>query len=146
MTTKVYGLSWTAIGVIAGIALPTIGLIVGMIWRVDNRVERLRDETHREFIAVRADIADIKTDMSDIKTDMSEMKTDMAGLKTDMADLKRDMKVVIALLERVERRQSTGSIPAKPSAQPAKPGSPGPPEARRGHRPIGNPANDTTSK
>ncbi len=57
MTTKVDGLGWTAIGVIAGIALPIIGLIVGMIWRVDNRVERLRDETHREFIAVRADIS-----------------------------------------------------------------------------------------
>ena len=57
MTSKVDGLSWTAIGVIAGIALPIIGLLVGMIWRVDNRVERLRDETHREFIAVRADIS-----------------------------------------------------------------------------------------
>ena len=57
MTTKVDGLSWTAIGVIAGIALPIIGLLVGMIWRVDNRVERLRDETHREFIAVRADFS-----------------------------------------------------------------------------------------
>ena len=132
MATKVDGLSWTKIGVIAGIALPIIGLLVGMIWRVDSRVERLRDEMHREFIAVRADIADIKTDMSDIKT--------------DMADIKTDMKVVIALLERVERGQSAGSIPAKPSARPAKPGSPGPPEARRGHRPIGNPANDTASK
>ena len=57
MTSKVDGLSWTAIGVIAGIALPIIGLLVGMLWRVDNRVERLRDETHREFIAVRADIS-----------------------------------------------------------------------------------------
>ena len=160
MTTKVDGLSWTAIGVIAGIALPIIALIVGMIWRVDSRVERLQDETHREFIAVRADIADIKTDMSamktemaDIKTDMSAMKTEMADIKTEMADmktdvagLKTDMEVVIALLERVERGQSAGSIPAKPSAQPAKPGSPGQPEARRGHRPIGNPANDTASK
>ena len=125
MTTKVDGLSWTAIGVVAGITLPIIGLLVGMIWRVDSRIERLRDETHREFIAVRADIADIKT---------------------DVADLKRDMKVVIALLERIERRQSAGSIPARPSARPAKPGSPGQPEARRGHRPSGNPANDTASK
>ena len=57
MTSKGDGLSWTAIGVIAGMALPIIGLLVGMIWRVDNRVERLRDETHREFIAVRADIS-----------------------------------------------------------------------------------------
>ena len=158
MTTKVDGLSWPAIGVIAGIAIPIIGLIVGMIWRVDNRVERLQDETHREFIAVRADIADtktemadiktemadIKTDVADIKTEMADMKTEMAGLKTDVAGLKTDMEVVIALLERVERGQSAGSIPAKPSARPAKSGSPGPPETRR--RPIGNPANDTASK
>ena len=57
MTSKVDGVSWKAIGVIAGIALPISGLLVGMIWRVDNRVERLRGETHREFIAVRADIS-----------------------------------------------------------------------------------------
>ena len=57
MTSKVDGVNWTAIGVIAGIALPIIGLLVGVIWRVDNRVERLRDETHREFIAVREDIS-----------------------------------------------------------------------------------------
>ena len=96
MTTKVDGLSWKAIGVIAGITLPIIGLLVGMIWRVESRVERLRDEMHREFVAVRADIADIKTDLADIKT---------------------DMVVVIALLERIERGQSAGSIPAKPSAR-----------------------------
>ena len=125
MTTMVDGLSWKAIGVIAGITLPIIGLLVGMIWRVESRVERLRDEMHREFVAVRADIADIKTDLADIKT---------------------DMVVVIALLERVERGQSAGSIPAKPSARPAKLGSPGQPEASRGSRPIGNPATDTASK
>ena len=77
---------------------------------------------------------------------IDEVRADIAEMKADIGDLKINMAVVIALLERVERGQSAGSIPAKPSARPAKPGSPGQPEARRGHRPIGNPANDTASK
>ncbi len=81
-----------------------------------------------------------------IHSRIDEVRADIAVIQTDVADLKADMEVVIALLERVERGQSAGSIPAKPSARPAKPGSPEQPEARRGHRPIGNPANDTASK
>ena len=114
MTTKVDGLSWTALGTFVGF-LVLIVVVYGL----------LHHGIHSRIDEVRADIADIKTDV--------------AGLKTDM-------EVVIALLERVERGQSAGSVPAKPSARPAKPGSPRQPEARRGHRPSGNPANDTASK
>lgn len=96
MTSKVDGLSWTAIGVIAGIALPIIGLLVGMIWRVDNRVERLRDETHREFIAVREDISAVRADISAL-------------------DAKLDRLLLV-----IERRSP---LPAEPvQAKPSRPG------------------------
>ena len=102
MTSKVDGLSWTAIGVIAGIALPIIGLLVGMIWRVDNRVERLRDETHREFIAVREDISAVRADISAL-------------------DAKLDRLLLV-----IERRSPLPAEPvqAKPSAEPARQGWP----------------------
>ena len=135
MTTKVDGLSWTALGTIVGF-LVLIVVVYGL----------LHHGIHSRIDEVRADIAVIQTDVADIQTDVAVLQTDVAVLKTDMADLKADMEVVIALLERVERGQSAGSVPAKPSARPAKLGSPGQPEARRGHRPIGTPANDTASK
>ncbi len=128
MTTVVDGLGWKAsMALLGGAAL----CVSAILW--------MDGKTHARIDEVRADIAVIQTDVA-------VLQTDVAVLKTDMADLKTDMEVVIALLERVERGQSAGSVPAKPSARPAKPGSPGPPEARRGHRPIGTPANDTASK
>ena len=135
MTTKVDGLSWTALGTIVGF-LVLIVVVYGLLHHgINSRIDE-----------VRADIAVLQTDVADIQTDVADIQTDVADIQTDMAELKTDMEVVIALLERIERGQSAGSIPAKPSARPAKPGLPGPPEARRGHRPIGNPANDTASK
>ena len=55
-----------------------------------------------------------------IHSRIDEVRADIVGLKTDVADLKTVMEVVIALLERVERGQSAGSVSAKPSARRAE--------------------------
>ena len=123
MTTKVDGLSWTALGTIVGFLVLKV-VVYGL----------LHHGIHSRIDEVRADIAVIQTDVADIQTDVAVLQTDVAVLKTDMADLKTDMEVVIALLERVERGQSAGSVPAKPSARPARSSSRAPPHWHSGQR------------
>ena len=87
MTTKVDGLSWTALGTFVGF-LVLVVVLYGL----------LHSGIHSRIDEVRADIADINTDVAELKT---------------------DMEVVIALLERVERGQSTDQF--RPSRPPVAP-------------------------
>ena len=57
-------------------------------------LSQLKDETQREFAAVRMDIALVKQDLTLVKQDMMLVKQDMMLVKRDLASVKQDVASV----------------------------------------------------
>lgn len=87
MTAKPDGLSWTALATIAGF----FGLLIMVYSLIHAGINKHIDDLRAEIAAVSADVESVKTDVDRVKTDVSDLKADMA--------------VVLAVLERIERRQ-----------------------------------------
>lgn len=71
MTTKVEGLSWTAIAAFAGIAVVCVMVLIWMNDRAHSRIDRLdttvqgmQSEMTQSFTSVRADIAALNATLS----------------------------------------------------------------------------------
>ena len=87
MAAKPDGLSWTALATIAGF----FGLLIMVYSLIHAGINKRIDDLRAEIAAVSADVESVKTDVDRVKTDVSDLKADMA--------------VVLAVLERIERRQ-----------------------------------------
>lgn len=71
MTTKVDGVSWTAIAAFAGIAVVCVMVLIWMNDRAHSRIDRLdttvqgmQSEMTQSFTSVRADIAELRADIA----------------------------------------------------------------------------------
>ena len=80
MTARLGGLSWIALATIAGF----FGLMI---------------------MAHSLMHAGINKRIDDLRAEIAAVSVDVDSVKTDVGDLKADMAVVLAVLERIERRQ-----------------------------------------